>query len=146
MISIVEKFHPAVRFWFQKKFGNPSLPQEMGWKPISNGDHTLIVAPTGSGKTLAAFLWCINYLVEERIASALPANERDGLTKQQKTTVLQSAENIGVKVLYISPLKALNNDVHRNLEIPLEEILQETKIQHFNLPPIRKAVRTGHRL
>ncbi|MBW7888251.1 MAG: DEAD/DEAH box helicase [Bacteroidetes bacterium] len=143
MNSIVEKFHPAVRFWFQKKFGNPSLPQEMGWKPISNGDHTLIVAPTGSGKTLAAFLWCINYLVEERIASALPANERDGLNKQQKTTVLQSAENIGVKVLYISPLKALNNDIHRNLEIPLEEILQETKIQHFNLPPIRKAIRTG---
>jgi len=58
-------FHPIVRSWFTKTFGEPSPPQRLGWPSIAAGKSTLIVAPTGSGKTLSAFLWCINHLVEE---------------------------------------------------------------------------------
>ena len=63
-------FHPVVRSWFAKTFGEPSPPQRLGWPSIAAGNNTLIVAPTGSGKTLSAFLWCINHLVEENIESA----------------------------------------------------------------------------
>src|SRR5208283_6122766 len=63
-------FHPVVRSWFAKTFGEPSTPQRLGWPSIAAGKNTLIVAPTGSGKTLSAFLWCINHLVEENISSA----------------------------------------------------------------------------
>jgi ATP-dependent Lhr-like helicase len=139
--SILNKFHPLVRSWFVNTFGTPSPPQARGWIPISEGKHTLIVAPTGSGKTLAAFLWCINNLVEENItppplgfAVSPPRRGRNLPTK---------VGTEGVKVLYISPLKALNNDIHRNLEIPLNGILNEAASQHIALPPIRTAVRTG---
>ena len=125
MQSILHTFHPIVRTWFEKTFGTPSPPQELGWRPISEGKHTLIVAPTGSGKTLAAFLWCINHIIE------------------QKSEEEKNQKNNSVKILYISPLKALNNDIHRNLEIPLEEIHREAIAQKFEIPKIRSAVRTG---
>ncbi|HTX17639.1 MAG TPA: DEAD/DEAH box helicase [Bacteroidota bacterium] len=116
-------FHPIVRSWFARTFGEPSPPQKLGWPSISAGKNTLIVAPTGSGKTLAAFLWCINHLVEEEIEG--------------------SDEKHGVRVLYVSPLKALNNDIHRNLDVPLRGIHEEATSQGLGIPRLRSAVRTG---
>ncbi|MBX2991897.1 MAG: DEAD/DEAH box helicase [Bacteroidetes bacterium] len=122
MYSPLNDFHPTVRRWFEKTFGEPSPPQVQGWPSISSGKHTLILAPTGSGKTLAAFLWAINHLVEQHLAKELPP---------------------GVRILYVSPLKALNNDIQRNLELPLEGIRQEAEADGLKLPAITTAVRTG---
>src|SRR5436190_23746268 len=94
-------FSPAVAEWFEASFEQPTRAQQLGWPAIARGEHTLLLAPTGSGKTLAAFLYCL-----DRVASELAAG----------------ADLEGVQVLYISPLKALSNDVHRNLEAPLAGI------------------------
>ncbi|HZU23767.1 MAG TPA: DEAD/DEAH box helicase, partial [Terriglobales bacterium] len=94
--------HPVVREWFLARFGSATEPQVEGWPHILAGDSTLISAPTGSGKTLAAFLACIDRLVRKAVAGEL----------QDRT-----------EVLYISPLKALGNDIQKNLEAPLAEIL-----------------------
>ena len=95
--------HPLVQEWFTAHFSTPTEPQEQGWPHILAGHTTLISAPTGSGKTLAAFLACINRLVCKALAGEL----RDR-----------------TEVLYVSPLKALGNDIQKNLEVPLGEILQ----------------------
>ncbi len=124
-------FHAVVRSWFAKTFGEPSPPQRLGWPSIAAGNNTLIVAPTGSGKTLSAFLWCINHLVEENIESANTKRTDDSDFKN------------GVRVLYISPLKALNNDIHRNLEIPLKGIHEEAITGGIHFRKLRSAVRTG---
>ncbi len=121
-------FHPATEKWFGERFDHPSPPQSMGWPKIAAGDHTLILAPTGSGKTLASFLWCLDDLFRQGLetdATAFEANSR------------------GVHTLYISPLKALNNDIHRNLEEPLSGIRRAARELGFEPPTIRKAVRTG---
>ena len=97
-MSSLQDFHPIVRTWFTRTYGEPSPPQELGWPHISAGENTLILAPTGSGKTLAAFLWAINHLVEQKLEGPIEP---------------------GVRILYVSPLKALNNDIERNLEAPL---------------------------
>jgi ATP-dependent Lhr-like helicase len=115
-------FHAVVRQWFEETFGEPSPPQVLGWPSISSGQHTLILAPTGSGKTLAAFLWAINHLVEQH---------------------LQENLRPGVRILYVSPLKALNNDIERNLEAPLHGIREQARKSELKLPTIRAAVRTG---
>src|SRR5208337_2486128 len=94
--------HPLVAEWFVTRFGTPTEPQEQGWPEILAGRTTLISAPTGSGKTLAAFLICIDRLVRKALEGAL----RDR-----------------TEVLYVSPLKALSNDIQKNLEVPLGEIL-----------------------
>src|SRR2546423_11435000 len=94
--------HPLVREWFVERFSTPTEPQEQGWPHILADRTTLISAPTGSGKTLAAFLACIDRLVRKALAGSL--GDR-------------------TEVLYISPLKALGNDIQKNLEIPLREIL-----------------------
>ena len=120
--SPLADFHPAVRSWFAKTYGTPTPPQVLGWPSISAGSNTLILAPTGSGKTLAAFLWAINHLVEQHLAETLPE---------------------GVRILYVSPLKALNNDIERNLEGPLEGIRRSAAESGLRLPQIRTAVRTG---
>src|SRR5438270_3315042 len=117
--------HPLVAEWFINKFGTPTEPQEQGWPHILSGRTTLISAPTGSGKTLAAFLACIDRLVRKALAGDL----------QDKT-----------EVLYVSPLKALGNDIQKNLEIPLGEILQMAGEQGLLMPEIRTAVRTGDTL
>ncbi|MGD0694025.1 MAG: DEAD/DEAH box helicase [Terriglobia bacterium] len=117
--------HPIVREWFVKRFGTPTEPQEQGWPHILSGKTTLISAPTGSGKTLAAFLACIDRLVRKALAGELQNR---------------------MEVLYVSPLKALSNDVHRNLEIPLGEILQLAGERGLLMPEIRAAVRTGDTL
>src|SRR4030088_2366010 len=117
--------HPLVRDWFVQKFETPTEPQEQGWPHILAGRTTLISAPTGSGKTLAAFLACIDRLVCKALAGEL----RDR-----------------TEVLYISPLKALGNDIQKNLEIPLGEILQMAGERGLLMPEIRTAVRTGDTL
>ena len=100
----LERFSPAVRDWFASSFEAPTQAQVEGWAAISGGHHTLIHAPTGSGKTLAAFLWCLDRLRDE--PSPPPARGQIGQ----------------VRVLYISPLKALTYDVERNLRAPLTGI------------------------
>ena len=117
--------HPIVREWFATRLGTPTEPQEQGWPHILEGKTTLISAPTGSGKTLAAFLTCIDRLVRKAIAGQL----RDQ-----------------TEVVYVSPLKALGNDIKTNLEIPLSEIQRLAIERGFLMPEIRAAVRTGDTL
>ena len=117
--------HPLVRAWFLNKFGTPTEPQELGWPHILQNRSALICAPTGSGKTLAAFLACIDRLVRKAIRGDL-----------QDAT----------EVLYISPLKALGNDIQKNLNGPLGEILQLAQQEGFLMPEIRTGVRTGDTL
>ena len=138
-------FHPVVRSWFERAFGEPSPPQTLGWPSISAGRSTLIVAPTGSGKTLAAFLWCINHLVEENIKESSHTRQDEAAAVPPAAPRKRSGEkrNKSVRVLYISPLKALNNDIHRNLEQPLRGIHEEAAAQGIHLPILRSAVRTG---
>src|SRR3989441_1243156 len=121
----LEWAHPLVRDWFVSSFGTPTEPQQEGWPQIFAGKTTLISAPTGSGKTLAAFLICIDRLVRKAISGEL----RDC-----------------TEVLYVSPLKALSNDIQKNLEIPLGEILQLAVQRGILMPEIRTAVRTGDTL
>ncbi len=121
-------FHPAIAQWFEKNFAHPSPPQEKGWPVIAAGEHTLILAPTGSGKTLAAFLWCLDDLF------------RAGLQTSEKEF---SRNREGVHTLYISPLKALNNDIHRNLQEPLAGIRATAHELGVQSPPLHVAVRTG---
>ncbi len=115
-------FHPLVREWFVDTLGAPSPPQLKGWPVIASGDHTLILAPTGTGKTLAAFLWELNSLIVEGLDAPLTN---------------------GVHLLYVSPLKALNNDIQRNLERPLAELRRRFEDTGLAFPEIRIAVRTG---
>ena len=117
--------HPLVQEWFAGRFGSPTEPQEQGWPPILAGKSTLICAPTGSGKTLAAFLACIDHLIRKALSGTL----------QDRT-----------EVLYVSPLKALSNDLRKNLEAPLSEITTLAGQRGFSMPPIRAAVRTGDTL
>ena len=117
--------HPLVQEWFTARFSTPTEPQEQGWPHILAGHTTLISAPTGSGKTLAAFLACIDRLVCKALAGEL----------------LDRTE-----VLYVSPLKALGNDIQKNLEIPLGEILQMAGDRGLLMPEIRTMVRTGDTL
>jgi len=117
--------HPLVREWFIEKFGSPTEPQIQGWPSILAGKTTLISAPTGSGKTFAAFLTCIDHLVRKALDHQL--------TDQ-------------TEVLYISPLKALSNDIQKNLMGPLHEITALAKKQHLAMAEIRVAVRTGDTL
>ena len=118
----LDDFHPLVRSWFSRTFTDATPPQVLGWPPISRGEHTLILAPTGSGKTLAAFLWAINHLLEQHLRERLAP---------------------GVRILYVSPLKALNNDIERNLQDPLAGIQTEARRQRVQAPEISVAVRTG---
>src|SRR5437764_6559078 len=106
----LDRFTPAVREWFEGAFEAPTPAQAQAWPAIASGEHVLISAPTGSGKTLAAFLWAIDRLAAE-----------------------PRAEGHGVRVVYVSPLKALSYDVERNLRAPLRGIGAE----------LRVAVRTG---
>lgn len=116
------QFHPAVRHWFESTFDGPTPAQAEAWAEILAGHDTLISAPTGSGKTLAAFLTAIHHLVEEAAG---------GLLKDQ------------TRVVYVSPLKALSNDIQKNLEAPLTGVLEQLAIEGCLPPPIRTKVRTG---
>jgi ATP-dependent helicase Lhr and Lhr-like helicase len=117
--------HPVTAEWFLTKFGSPTEPQTHGWPSIVAGEATLISAPTGSGKTLAAFLVCIDQLLRASLSGQL-------------TPCTQ--------VVYVSPLKALSNDVQKNLDAPLAEIQQLAMQRGFLCPEIRTGVRTGDTL
>src|SRR4051812_13566703 len=118
----LELFHPAVARWFARSFPAPTDPQLRAWPEIKKQRHTLIAAPTGSGKTLAAFLSAIDDLVRLGVEGKL-----DNSTH----------------VIYVSPLKALSNDIQRNLQIPLEGIQEELKALELPEINIRTLVRTG---
>jgi ATP-dependent Lhr-like helicase len=120
--STAELFHPLVWRWFEGRFGAPTEPQAEGWPLIASGRDTLIAAPTGSGKTLAAFLWSIDHLTKVALDGSL----------QDRTYVL-----------YVSPLKALGNDIHRNLQEPLRGIRELAQSTGLGKLDIRVAVRTG---
>src|SRR6201996_8011135 len=124
-VAGIEWAHPIVQEGFVGRFGTPTEPQIAGWPSIVERKATLIAAPTGSGKTLAAFLVCIDALVRKALRGEL----RDC-----------------VEVVYVSPLKALGNDIQKNLETPLGEILQLAGQRGFLMPTIRTAVRTGDTL
>ncbi|PWU10809.1 MAG: ATP-dependent DNA helicase, partial [Verrucomicrobia bacterium] len=116
------EFHPTVARWFEERFGAPTEPQARGWPAIQSGAHTLIAAPTGSGKTLAAFFAELDRLFRDGLEGNLPDATR---------------------VLYVSPLKALSNDIHKNLEDPLAGIRKALLQAHGVAPDVRAAVRTG---
>ena len=115
-------FHPAVADWFDSQFDAPTPAQAKAWPAIRAGHHVLVAAPTGSGKTLAAFLAAIDALVRQGLAGSLP-NE--------------------TQVVYVSPLKALSNDIQRNLEAPLAGIRAALRARGLKDVEIRTSVRTG---
>src|SRR5436309_876763 len=116
------RFHPVISQWFEQKFGSPTEPQQRGWPAIQSGAHTLIAAPTGSGKTLAAFFAELDQLF------------RDGLAGNLKDET---------RVIYVSPLKALSNDIHKNLEEPLAGIRAALRASGHREVELRADVRTG---
>jgi ATP-dependent Lhr-like helicase len=118
----VNHFHPVVVRWFADTFGEPTPGQRRGWEAIGSGRHTLIAAPTGSGKTLAAFLTALDSLFQEGLRGPLPDE---------------------VRVVYVSPLKALSTDIHRNLALPRRGIAQRAEAGGIDPPRITAAVRTG---
>src|SRR5262245_23142891 len=115
-------FHPLVAEWFSETFGQPTPAQRLGWQAIGSGRHTLIAAPTGSGKTLAAFLTALDRLFQEGLNGPLPDE---------------------VRVVYVSPLKALSADIHKNLAVPRRAIAQRADKLGIEPPRIAAAVRTG---
>ena len=112
-------FHPLIARWFQTRVGQPTAVQQEGWFKIATGEHVLITAPTGSGKTLTAFLWALNQLIQQTWPT--------GCTR----------------VLYISPLKALNNDIQRNLLAPLTELKSLFHRENMFFPAITVKTRSG---
>ncbi|GIW41432.1 MAG: ATP-dependent DNA helicase [Candidatus Binatia bacterium] len=116
------RFHPLVERWFSETFSAPTEVQARGWEAIATGSDTLLAAPTGSGKTLAAFLWAIDRLVEASVAGLL----------EDRTYVV-----------YVSPLKALGNDIEKNLRVPLAGIRELALSTPYAAPDIRVSVRTG---
>jgi len=123
------RFSDEVRGWFLDAFPGPTPLQERAWDVIEGGENALVIAPTGSGKTLAAFLFAIDELMREKAATAdLPKKERPGK---------------GVRVLYISPLKALGADVERNLQAPLAGIAARMAAAGGAMPEVRTGMRTG---
>ena len=121
-MDAIAQFHPIVRRWFEGRYASATAAQEQGWPAIARGRHTLISAPTGSGKTLAAFLTCVDGLVRQGLSEGLPD---------------------ATQVVYVSPLKALSNDIQRNLSEPLAEMTALAEEMGTPLPEIRAAVRTG---
>ena len=121
-MNALDTLHPAVAAWFSRTFDAPTAAQERAWPALQSGQHVLVAAPTGSGKTFAAFLAAIDQLVKEGLQGPLPDETR---------------------IVYVSPLKALSNDIQRNLDAPLKGIREE--LAALNLPDvaIRAVVRTG---
>jgi ATP-dependent helicase Lhr and Lhr-like helicase len=115
-------FHPAVRAWFDQSFASPTPSQSKAWPAIKAGRDVLVAAPTGSGKTLAAFLCAIDGLIRQGLEGALKDE---------------------TQIIYVSPLKALSNDIHRNLEVPLAGIRKELRTRELPDVVIRSWVRTG---
>src|SRR5687767_13634717 len=118
----LSRFHPVVQRWFSETLGEPTIAQQRGWAAIDQRRHTLIAAPTGSGKTLAAFLTALDDLLQEGLTHPLPDE---------------------VRVVYVSPLKALSTDIHKNLAEPRLGIRKLAEEMGLDAPRITAAVRTG---
>ena len=118
----LDNFHSVIRRWFSETLGDPTPAQVQGWAAIREQRHTLIAAPTGSGKTLAAFLTALNDLFEEGLKAPLPDE---------------------VRIVYVSPLKALSADIHKNLAEPRRGIRRIAEEHGIEPPKITAAVRTG---
>lgn len=131
--NVLAKFRPQVAGWFEDVFADPTPVQEEAWQAISAGANALVVAPTGSGKTLAAFLWALNSLVEREGQTALPLSNEPA----------REGAHDGVRVLYISPLKALGVDVENNLRAPLNGIARTAERLGLDVPDITVGVRSG---
>src|ERR1043165_4123469 len=116
------QFHPAVARWFEQTFGSPTEPQTRGWAQIQSGRHVLISAQTGSGQPIAAFLASLDQLFRQGVRGEL----RDE-----------------TQIVYVSPLKALSNDIRKNLQEPLAGIRERLQAMGLPDPGIRDAVRTG---
>ncbi len=127
------RFSEPTRTWFAEAFAQPTRAQHIGWEAISSGAHTLLHAPTGSGKTLAAFLWCLDRCFTDPRPRAIAASGRGRGT----------AGRASVRILYVSPLKALAYDVERNLRAPLAGIRRTAQRAGADLPEVRVASRTG---
>src|SRR3984957_10262108 len=121
-MTALDSLHPAVAAWFSRTFDAPTPAQERAWPALQAGHHVLVAAPTGSGKTFAAFLSAIDQLVKEGLETGLPDETR---------------------IVYVSPLKALSNDIQRNLEAPLKGIREELAALGLPDVDIRAVVRTG---
>jgi ATP-dependent Lhr-like helicase len=119
MTTALDQFHPLVAGWFRDNLGPPTDVQQQSWPKIAAGEHLLITAPTGSGKTLTAFLWAINQFIDGKLDT--------GQTR----------------VLYISLLKALNNDIQRNLTRPLQDLAQIFADADIPFPDIKVSTRSG---
>ncbi|MHB8441369.1 MAG: DEAD/DEAH box helicase [Candidatus Tyrphobacter sp.] len=120
--ALIPELHPLVGEWFSQRYGAPTDPQRLGWPLVRAGEDVLVCAPTGSGKTLAAFTVCLDDLVRRAERGDLPD---------------------GTLAVYVSPLKALSNDVRKNLELPLRELTARALERGIPLETIRTAVRTG---
>ena len=127
--SPLARFSPPTRSWFEEAFAEPTRAQVLGWQAISAGRHTLLHAPTGSGKTLAAFLWCL----DRCFTDPRPRSRASG----------RGGSPGSVRILYVSPLKALAYDVERNLRAPLAGIRRTAQRIGIDLPEVRVASRTG---
>ncbi|PRQ11018.1 DEAD/DEAH box helicase [Corynebacterium sp. 13CS0277] len=143
MSTLTERFRPEVATWFSEVFAAPTAVQAGAWEAISRGENTLIVAPTGSGKTLAAFLWALNSLAGQPGQLPLPVEDLPTAGAAGAQSGPDGQARQGVRVLYISPLKALGVDVERNLRAPLLGIGQVAARLGEAAPDIRVAVRSG---
>src|SRR5436190_21206624 len=121
-MDLARLFHPAVTRWFETTFAAPTPAQAEAWPQIKAGQNVLIAAPTGSGKTLAAFLAAIDSLVRQGVEGHLPDETH---------------------IVYVSPLKALSNDIQLNLEVPLAGIAEQLRVAGLPEVEIRTFVRTG---
>jgi ATP-dependent Lhr-like helicase len=119
MHPTLSQFDPQIASWFDDTYGPPTDIQQQAWPRISSGEHLLITAPTGSGKTLTAFLWAINQFITGKF------------------------ETGATRILYISPLKALNNDIERNLNEPLAALRRRAEAESLTFPDIRVQTRSG---
>src|SRR5436309_13221855 len=122
MRPLMDLFHPVITRWFSETLGTPTPAQQQGWAAIREGRHTLIAAPTGSGKTLAAFLTALDDLFRESLQAPLPDE---------------------VRVVYVSPLKALSADIHKNLAEPRRGIRRIADDMGIEAPRMMAAVRPG---
>ncbi|VEH80272.1 ATP-dependent helicase lhr [Corynebacterium kutscheri] len=139
--SILTRFNPVARQWFEETFGAPTAVQEATWSAISAGKNVLVGAPTGSGKTLAAFFWALQGLIQPvRHPTLFHSDLASGIAKK---TVEKQTSQAKVKVLYISPLKALGVDVEKNLNIPLAAMREVAQRTGAGIEEISIGVRSG---